>query len=684
VNAALLLRDLAVVLGAAAVTTVLFQRLRLPVVLGYLIAGVLVGPHVPPGLVSDEAIIRLLSELGVILLLFCLGLDFNLRRLARLGPTAGLTCLTEVSLMLALGYGAGRLLDLDPVASLFLGGAVAVSSSMIVAKVFEEQRVEGPVRDLVLGVLVFEDLVAGLLLAGLTAVGSGAGLSSRDLAITLGRLGIVLLAFLVGGMLVVPRAMRLVASLRRRETLLVASIGVAFGIAWLMGAAGFSVALGAFLAGSLVAESGVARMVEEEVRPVRDMFAAIFFVAVGMEMEPSAIADHWGAALGLAGLVLGGKLVGVSVGAFLTGSGVRTAARGGLSLAQIGEFSFIIAGLGVTLGAAPRLVYTLAIAVSAITAFISPWLTRMSEPFALWIDRKLPHSLQTFASLYASWIELLRQTPRAATPWRAVRRSLRLFILDALLVVALLTAAGALFPRADRLAGAIGVPPAAAKLMLSAIALALATPFLLGLARVARGLGRGLAEIALPPPGAGKVDNALPPRRVLTVTLQLLCLLLVGIPLVALAQPLLPRPGGIGVVAVALGALAVLAVAFWRSATDLEGHLQAGAEVVVAALAKQSALEPATFGTVRRLLPGLGDFEPVLVEAGSAADGRTLGALNLRGRTGATVVAVLHGDQRITVPDANTQLAAGDRVALTGSHQAVESARGDLRKGEGR
>src|SRR6266571_267052 len=287
------LKSLTIVLGVAAVTTVVFQRLRQPVVLGYIIAGLIVGPHVPIPLVADPVVVQTLSELGVILLLFSLGLEFSLRRLAEVGPTAGLTALLETSFMIWLGFTIGRLLGWTGLESLFAGAVIAISSTTIIAQAFEEQGVTGKLRQLVLGILIAEDLIAVLLIAVLTGVASGSGLAPGPLAATVARLVGFLVALITVGLLLVPRAMRAVSRLNRRQTTLVASIGICFAVALLARAFGYSVALGAFLAGSLVAESGEEKQVERLVGPVRDVFGAVFFVSVGMLFDPALIVRHW-------------------------------------------------------------------------------------------------------------------------------------------------------------------------------------------------------------------------------------------------------------------------------------------------------------------------------------------------------------------------------------------------------
>jgi CPA2 family monovalent cation:H+ antiporter-2 len=678
------LRSLTVVLAVAAVTTVVFQRLRQPVVLGYIIAGLIVGPHLPIPLVADPGVVQALSELGVILLMFSLGLEFSLRKLMAVGPTAGLTALLQSSLMVWLGFTIGRLFGWTTLESLFAGAVIAISSTTIIAKAFEEQGISGKLRELVVGILIVEDLIAVLLMAILTGVASGTGLAAGPLAATVGRLVAFLVMLVAVGLMVVPRTIRAIVRLGRRETTLVASIGICFTIALLAQAFGYSVALGAFLAGSLVAESGEEKQIERLVEPVRDMFAAVFFVSVGMLIDPRLVARHWPAVLALTAAVVVGKVAGVSLGAFLTGSGMRTSVQAGLSLAQIGEFSFIIAGLGLALRATGDFLYPVAVAVSALTTLLTPWMIRASEPIAAWVDHKLPKPLQTFAALYGSWLEELRSRRPAAAARLGLRRLLRLLVLDAALVAGIIVVTSASIRTvvafaADRL----GLSEAVARSLAIATAIALSAPFCIGVVRISQKLGLTLARLALPAEKDRRVDFAAAPRRMLIVTFQLASVLLVGLPLLALTQPFLPGASAAAVLAVLM---AVLSVAFWRSATNLQGHVRAGAEVVLEALAAQSRPPGVPTGgdtleEVHRLLPGLGTLSAVRLEPGSAAVGETLAKLNLRGRTGATVLAMTRRDGAVLVPTATERLREGDVLALAGTREAIEGARATLQGG---
>lgn len=329
------------VLGVAALTSVLFQKLKQPAVLGYLLAGMIVGPHVPVPLVADLGNVRLMGELGVILLMFTIGLEFSLSKLLQAGPQALLTGTLQVGTQLVVGFLVARPLGWPPLESAFFGASLAIASTMILAKLFDERGIRGPLKDTILGVLLVEDLHAVLLLAALTAAASLGGPSAGAVAGTLLKLA-AFLAVLVGlGRLVVPRAVRWVADHARDEVLLVVAAGLCFGLAQLAVWAGFSVAMGAFVAGMLVCESGRRRKVEHLVHPLRDLFAAMFFVAVGMLVEPAVVLRDWPLVLLFTALVIVVNALSVTVGATLAGLPLALGVQAGLALGQVGEFGFI-------------------------------------------------------------------------------------------------------------------------------------------------------------------------------------------------------------------------------------------------------------------------------------------------------------------------------------------------------
>jgi CPA2 family monovalent cation:H+ antiporter-2 len=674
------LSSLAVVLCVAAVTTVVFQKLRKPVLLGYILAGLIVGPHVPIPLVADEAVVHSLSELGVILLLFAVGLEFTVGKLVRVAGSAGLIGLVEVSVCFTLGNAAARLLGWNFREALYAGAIAAISSTTIVAKAFDEQRVGGRLRELVFAILVVEDLLAIMMVAALTPLSAGQ-LTGAQLAFTAGRLALFLAGVIGVGLLVIPRLVRAIVRLDRPETLTVGCVGICFAVALLAQWLGYSVALGAFLAGSLVAESGEGARIEHLLQPVRDLFAAVFFVSVGMLIDPVLVARNWAAVVALLAVVVVGKIIGVTLPAFLSGAGVRTSIQAGMSLAEIGEFSFIIAALGSSRGAVRPFLYPVAIAVSAVTTLTAPTLVRASGSAAAWVDRKLPRALQTFVALYGAWIERLRAPrPGAGRP----RRLVRLLALDAALLAAIAIAAALWSDRLEAfLSARLGLSPRAADLAALLAAVALGLPFVIGIVRLAGALVVTLAAQALPPGEQGKLDLSAAPRRALVVALQILASVALVLPLMAVTRPFLP---GLVLAGVGAALLAVLTVRLWRSAAELQGHVRAGAEIVSQAFAQargspSTQAAPTPEDPLAPLLSGLGSPVRLLVDPGSPAAGRTLAELDLRGTTGATVLAIRRGEQTLPTPSGAQRLEAGDLLALAGTHEALEAAQALLAGG---
>jgi CPA2 family monovalent cation:H+ antiporter-2 len=675
------LRALTVVLCVAAVTTVLFQKLRQPVVLGYVIAGLIVGPHVPVPLIADAGIIDMLSELGVILVMFSIGLEFRLGKLVSSAPASALTAIIETSLMIWLGFLAGTALGWPVLQSMFAGAIVAISSTTIVVKALEELQVRGRQRETVIGILLAEDLIVIVILALLTALATGQGLSAGPFVGILAKLAGFLAILIGGGLLIVPRAIRSIHRLQRNETTLVATIGICFATALLAKSLGYSEALGAFLAGSLVAESGVEKSIARLVEPVRDMFAAIFFVSVGMMVDPGAISADASAIAFLTLLVVLGKVFTVSIGAFLSGLGLRTAIQSGMSLAQIGEFSFILAGVGLSLGAVDESLFTIAVAVSLITTFLTPWMMRISGPVASWIERKLPAPLQTFAALYASWIQALRSAPRSKESVPRIRQFLLFLLLDGGLIIAIVIGSAMSIERIAQLARErAGIPEVWAIPVVVGAALLLCAPLFLGVVRVARALGLLLAERAFPKVAVGKLDLADAPRTMFAVALQVAILLLVGGPLLALTQPFLPS---LPEVMVLLFGIVLLAIAFWKRAANLQGHVRAGAHMIVQSLAKrpekqQERAVRTLSKQIDDLLPGLGTPVMIVIGRKSTAIGKSLMTLRLRGITGATVLAISREEGEAMVPTGHEILQDGDILVLAGSHEAIDAARAFL------
>ncbi len=541
-----LLVDLAMVLGVAALTSLLCQKLHLPVVMGYLLAGLVVGPHVPIPLAADAANVKVLAELGVIFLLFSIGLEFNREKLKRSGPTAVVVGFIQVGALAILGYLAAQLLGYNRLESAFAGAALSISSTMIISKLFDERGERGPLRELVFAVLVTEDLLAILMLALLSGVAAAGSLSGSQTAFTLGRLALFLVALVGVGWLLVPRFIRWVDDLGRSESLLVASVGLCFTLALLAAHFGYSVALGAFIAGVLVAESGRAEQVDHLVLPLRDLFAAIFFVAVGMMIDPRALPALWKPILVFTLLVVVAKLLTVSIGSALAGQPLRRALGAGLAMTQVGEFSFILVTVGVDLGAVRPTLLPVMVAVCVITSLATPALMNAGAPMARWVDGRFSPTFRSFSGAY-------RENLGLAPLGSQLRGQVRGIVVEALgLDVVLVGASLALDHGVGWIEAYSRIGHTLAAGIIGGSAALLILILLLGILQRTRIL---VDAILGPPPGEPSAVDRLR-RRVLRLGLRLG----VGLPVLALAQPFLPR---LSLVAL-LGVLAVVALGLLR------------------------------------------------------------------------------------------------------------------------
>jgi len=348
-----------------------------------------------------------------------------------------------------------------------------------------------------------------------------------------------------------------------------------------------------------------------------------------------------------------------------------------MSLAQIGEFSFIIAALGMSLGATRDFLYPIAVAVSCLTTLTTPLSIRWAGPVAAWIDRMLPRPLQTFASLYGTWLERLRAAPARGAATSRARRLAKLLFVDAALLIGLVVGASVSLRRIEGwVSTSLGISAAITRWAAILACALLAVPLVVGIFRLARALGMVLARAALPPSPSGELDLGAAPRRVLVVTLQIAVLLVVGMPILAILEPFLP--GWADALILAL-LVAIPGVLFWRSASNLEEHVEAGVQIIVGALAAQPhpgslTEEERVLEQIRERLPGIGEPVAVKVSPESPAVGRSLAQLDLRAATGASVLAIAR-ESGVTVPSPSEQLHADDVLAVAGTHEAIGAIR---------
>ena len=391
-----LIGDLAVILLTAGVVTLLFKKIKQPLVLGYIAAGFLIGPYMPFFFtVEDMSSVSTWSEIGIIILMFALGLEFNLHKLMKVGGTGVITALTEVGGMLLLGFVTGQLMGWDVMDSVFLGAMLSMSSTTIIIKAFDELGVsKRSFAELVFGTLVIEDIAGIFMMIIFSTLSVSRDVSGGELAVTLGLMVLYLALWLLLGIFLLPTALQKASPLMSDETLLIVSLGICFGMVLLANALGFSSALGAFLAGSLLAGTVHAERVEHLTASIKDLFGSVFFISVGMMLEPAKIAQYIVPIAIITCVTVLGKLMISSLGVLLSGESLHNAIHCGCSLAQIGEFAFIIASLGMSLGVIADYIYPIIVSVSIITTLTTPFFIRKADGVERLILRLLPEKLK--------------------------------------------------------------------------------------------------------------------------------------------------------------------------------------------------------------------------------------------------------------------------------------------------
>lgn len=416
-----LIEDLALILVAGAITTLLFRKIKQPLVLGYIIAGLLVGPHISiTPTVADKENIKTLADIGVIFLLFSLGLEFSFKKLMRVGGSASITAFVEIVCITIGGYYAGQWMGWSTMDSLFLGGMLASSSTTIIIRAFDELGVKTKqYARIVFGVLVVEDIVVILLMVLLSTVAVTQQFEGSEMVYTVLKLLFFLILWFIAGIFLLPTLLKRIKPLLDEETLLILAIGLCLGMVVAATQAGFSAELGAFIMGSIIAETTSAEKVEHLLKPVKDLFAAVFFVSVGMLIDPAAMVEYRWPVLLVTLLTLGGKLFSTTLGALLSGQPLKQSIQVGMSMAQIGEFAFIVATLGLSLGVISDFLFPVAVGAAAITTFTTPYMIKFSEPFYNSMLKILPQRWVIAINNYSSGT----QSIQAESKWKILMKS---------------------------------------------------------------------------------------------------------------------------------------------------------------------------------------------------------------------------------------------------------------------
>lgn len=477
-----LVSDLALILISAGIVTIIFKLLRQPLVLGYIVAGFLVGPHLnifPT--VADIASIEVWSEIGIIFLLFGLGLEFSFKKLFTVGSKAFVTAIIEILSMIAVGVLLGFIMGWGVMESIFLGGMLAMSSTTIIIKAFEDMKLKNePFVDLTMVVLIIQDVVAVVMMVLLSTAAASKQSAGMEMLMSIVKLVFFLILWFVVGIYLIPTFFKKAKKYINDETLLIISIGLCFGMVIIANNVGFSSALGAFVIGSILSETIESERIINLTKSIKDLFGAIFFVSVGMMIDPQILVQYWKLILSLVIITLVIKAVVSSGAALVAGATLEDAIKTGFTLSQVGEFAFIIASVGVSLGVMPKHIYPVIIAASVITTFTTPYWIKAASPLYLFLDRKLPASTKAQLDAYS-----LLGRKSGNKNWRSVivstlPRVLVFFVLSFALLVLLFDH---LWPFVKELKIGDFLPQWLYNTILAVISLLLILPFLYGMVR---------------------------------------------------------------------------------------------------------------------------------------------------------------------------------------------------------
>ena len=416
-----LVKDLALILMVAGIVTIIFKKLKQPLVLGYIVAGFLVSPHMPYTMsVIDETDIKTWADIGVIFTLFSLGLDFSFKKIVKMGASPIIATVVIVFFMMMLGISIGHGFGWSKMDCIFLGGMLAMSSTTIIYKAFDDMGLrQQKFAGMVMSVLILEDILAIVMMVMLSAIAGGNNPDGEQMIGSVIKIAFFLVLWFIVGIFAIPLFLRSVRKLINNETLLIVALGLCCGMAVLSTKVGFSSAFGAFVMGSILAETIEAEKIIKLVEPVKNLFGAIFFVSVGMLVDPKILIEYAIPILALVGSILIGQAIFGTFGFMLGGESLKSAMRCGFSMAQIGEFSFIIASLGLSLGVISNYLYPVVVAVSVITTFLTPYMIRLATPTYQVMEKHLPKRLINILNHFAmshpsttqqsKWKSLLRQ-----------------------------------------------------------------------------------------------------------------------------------------------------------------------------------------------------------------------------------------------------------------------------------
>ena len=658
-----LIADLALILMSASIITLLFKWLKQPLVLGYIVAGLLAGPYVQIfPTVGDIENINIWAEIGVVFLLFALGLEFSFKKLINVGSAAFITATTEVISMLLIGYMVGHLLGWSTMNSIFLGGMLSMSSTTIIIKAFDDlglrnQRFTG----VVFGTLVVEDLIAILMMVILSTMAVSKEFVGEELLMSVLKVVFFLILWFLIGIFILPFFLKKAKRLMNNETLLIVSLGLCLGMVVLATRTGFSAALGAFIMGSILAETVEAEHIEHIIQPVKDLFGAIFFVSVGMLVNPAVLVQYAWPVVIITLVTLVGKSIFSSLGVLLSGEPLKVSVKSGFSLAQIGEFAFIIAGLGASLKVLDSFIPPIIVAVSVITTFTTPYFIRLANPFAEWLYKILPPKTRESLDRYASG----KKTVNHDSDWKRLLKTIvgRVIIYSVLLTAIWLLSVQTVYPTINEMFDA---PGRWVNIGMCLVTLLLMTPFLWAL----------VSDKYNSPDVFLKLWNDDNYNHGLLVALILFRVSVAVFFIAGVVISYFSLNYGIGIV-IAVAVLALILI-FRENLTQyshLETHFLTNLNGREEAARKRYPLKS-------RFNSEFNDKDveltSVWVSPYSSYIGQSLDELPFRREFGVNIVSIVRGERRIYIPQSSERIYPQDKLVVVGTGGQLQEFRTEL------
>lgn len=656
------IQDLAVVLVAVGITSALFTRLGWPKVIGYILAGTLIGEHtLGSSLLLNPPSIDALGQLGVLFLMFTLGLEFSLRKLKKVGHVIFPTAVLDMVLMVWAGHFVGtKIFGWGSLQSLFLGAAISDSATTLLAKTINDMGwTSRRFTKYIFGITITEDILCVGLIALLTGLVHSGTVQVSAMLHSLGGLTLFLTGVTVFGLVMVPSILNRVANLKDDESLVLTMLGICFLVAFIAAKLDFNLALGAFLVGVMGAESKPLKRIYQQFAPLRIMFSAIFFVTIGLLINPTEMLVNWKAILCVTSVVIVGKTINCTLGALLTGLDLKSALQIGIGLAQIGEFAYLVALIGVTMGAVDSNMYQIAVGVSVLSTILNPFLLRASDPFADWVNRKLPQSWLAGLETYAHWTERFLHSDNTSPNTKLVRKNFLFLILQmALIAVVFITAA---MLEKVNFSGFSPLIESHKNIFLWGGAILLAIPNSIFVVYRARSLGSAVASVLIP----NKLEET--PwgqsfRNFSRLSFVILCTSLLFIEIALLSGTIMPHQWWArAIIITAFIAIGLLGwKRFRRLGIESLSTLRTVLTKEVETDLNDSAADILDIHT-----------EKITVSPLSEVCGKSLHELNIRARFGASIIGIERQSATIVNPTAAECLQAGDTLLVLGDDRQI-------------